>query len=188
MRARFAPSFLTALATPAGPLWAMPGPALRSKDGGNLRDLLTPMTLRAPFMDLPSKENGFDVMGFAVFRVHEVLARIGPPREDAFHAATWGELLRKAKDGIARGVLQRHDGWHRERSCPQPPHGCECPQYGAVGQFSCGWTASVSSSPGGAVSPSSRRSYSAMTCAPSSSKMLAISRLNSPMMVAARDP
>ena len=56
------------------------------------------------------------------------------------------------------------------------------------GQFTSARTASVFSSPGGAVSPSSSRSYSAITCAPSSRMILAISRLRSPIMVVASEP
>ena len=58
---------------------------------------------------------------------------------------------------------------------------CTRPTY-----FTSTGTASVFSSPG--FSPSSSRSYSAITCAPSSRMMLAISRLNKPMTVVASEP
>src|SRR5262245_47574391 len=55
-----------------------PGHALPFKGPGSLRALVRSNPYMAPFMDLPSKENGFDIEGLAVLRRKLYLGLRGP--------------------------------------------------------------------------------------------------------------
>jgi Protein of unknown function (DUF3616) len=61
-----------------GAALAMPGHALPFEGPGSLRDLVRSDPYLAPFMALPSKENGFDIEGLTVFRRKLYLGLRGP--------------------------------------------------------------------------------------------------------------